>query len=379
MNNEIRYSSFPISICIHACGIHNGVYAWMPRKRNGPMSRLPPSVHDIMDVLERGWRSAVRVRARFPGRAERIEAWHPFFSDSRLTLKARTYYFDREKRDEDLRSRAWAIGGSVEYRSGWWRDIPPSVRNCTIPRNYMAKAMNPARCCCLHPVQEGYTILGRAYAHLRHGDQNAVLRQTLDLPYVNKQDIRLTPNTFEAYTLSGSVNGGPYVKHIYYTAGYVDKMKKRNADSFIDMADAAGVTGRERGLIMTGARFQFTDHFTLGGINHYVDDIINIGYAATDFTYDLTYEVGIRLEGQFTHQSSVGDDLLTGEDFDTWNLGGRAAVSYRGLILKVAFSTTDDEARIRSPYGSYPGYLSLMQKDFNRADEGGCLVGRGLL
>ena len=36
---------------------------------------------------------------------------------------------------------------------------------------------------------------------------------------------------------------------------------------------------------------------------------------------------------------------------------------------------TDDDSRIRSPFGGYPGYLSLMQKDFNRADETGFLVG----
>jgi len=40
-------------------------------------------------------------------------------------------------------------------------------------------------------------------------------------------------------------------------------------------------------------------------------------------------------------------------------------------------STTgeDVDRPIRNPYGGYPGYLSMMHKDFKRADEKGFLVG----
>jgi predicted porin len=141
------------------------------------------------------------------------------------------------------------------------------------------------------------------------------------------------------------------------------------------MAEAAGVDGADRGLVSAGARFQLTEHYAIGGVNHYVDDIINIAFAATDYTRALTDEIGLRLESQFSHQASVGKDLLTEDDFDTWNLGARASVSAHNLILKTAFSATDDGDRIRSPYGAYPGYISLMQKDFNRADEDAWLVG----
>ena len=32
-------------------------------------------------------------------------------------------------------------------------------------------------------------------------------------------------------------------------------------------------------------------------------------------------------------------------------------------------SITDDEERIRNPWGSYPGYLAMMQRNFNDANE----------
>ena len=55
--------------------------------------------------------------------------------------------------------------------------------------------------------------------------------------------------------------------------------------------------------------------------------------------------------------------------------GGRAALSRRDAILSVAFSSTSDDFEIQSPYGSYPGYVNLMRKDFNRAGELAWLVG----
>ena len=334
----------------------------------------PSSVRDMAGSLQRGWEPGQRRAARFPRLAAAIEKLHPFFFDGSLVLKPRTYYFDRD-REDGTRSRAWAVGGSLDYRSDWWNDFL-SIGAELYDSEKLEGEDDEAGTGLLQPVQEGYTVLGRAYMTLRYNQQEAVLfRQALDLPYLNGNDSRMTPNTFEAYTLSGAMEPGRYLERINYVAGYVDKIKPRNAEKFIDMAEAAGVSGADRGLVTAGARFQVTEHLAMGGINHYVDDVINMAFAATDFTCDLTDEVGLRLESQFSHQAGVGSDLLTGDSFDTWNLGVRAAVSFRKLILKTAFSTTDNGDHIRNPYGSYPGYLSLMQKDFNRAGEDAWLVG----
>jgi hypothetical protein len=78
---------------------------------------------------------------------------------------------------------------------------------------------------------------------------------------------------------------------------------------------------------------------------------------------------------QFTHQSSVGDDLLTGSDFDTLQVAGELAGSYDNVILRVALSTTSRDEEIRSPYGAAPTPLNIMIKDFGRAGEDAWLVG----
>jgi hypothetical protein len=67
--------------------------------------------------------------------------------------------------------------------------------------------------------------------------------------------------------------------------------------------------------------------------------------------------------------------LLTGSAFDTKVGGTRIALSYAGAILTLAFSTTSAGADVQSPFGSYPGYVSLMERDFNRASEDAGLAG----
>jgi len=61
--------------------------------------------------------------------------------------------------------------------------------------------------------------------------------------------------------------------------------------------------------------------------------------------------------------------------FDTRVVGSRAALSYKNAIVTTAFSVTASEAPIRSPFGTSPGYLSLIEKDFNRAGESAWLAG----
>jgi hypothetical protein len=81
----------------------------------------------------------------------------------------------------------------------------------------------------------------------------------------------------------------------------------------------------------------------------------------------------LRLGLQYTDQQDVGDAI--GGRFNTHVLGGRISGGWRGATLTLAGSSTADDSHIRSPYGGYPGCLSLMLSDFNRAGEDAWLIG----
>jgi hypothetical protein len=107
--------------------------------------------------------------------------------------------------------------------------------------------------------------------------------------------------------------------------------------------------------------------------SQYAWEFMNTLYTEANAVWSFRDDWALRLGGQYTDQRSVGDEI--GGDFDTFVYGGKIASSYRNATLTLAFSSTDDGAGIRNPYGGYPGYLSLMIKSFNRADEDAWLVG----
>jgi len=329
----------------------------------------PDSVEEVPDPINENFRVKPRRGAISPYLKDKIKDLPPFFSDSHVVLNARSFYFDRSITG-DVENVAWALGGSLSYESGLIKDIF-SIGTELFTSQKLYGPEDKDGTLLLKPGQEGFTVLGRAYAKLNYQDiiSASFYRQYYNLPYVNKQFSRMVPNTFEGYSVSGDIG------LIKYIAGYISKMKERNSDEFISMSNAAGVDEVDNGLFMLGILFEPHEKFSVGAINYLVEDVINIFYSETNFTHISKRGVGMKLSAQFTDQSSIGDDLLTGSDFSTQVFSSRLVLSYEHTVLGFAFSTTSNDRRIISPYGGYPGYISLMVNDFNRAGEEAFLLG----
>jgi hypothetical protein len=314
--------------------------------------------------------TALRDRIRESLKPE-LATLPPFFRDTQVGLNLRLYYLDRENHVAPPKSdnEALALGGSLAYQSGWLANIlRVGIEGFGSQKLYGPQDRDGTLL--LLPGQESYLALGRAYGELKYAEYTATLfRQYIDTPYVNQQDNRMTPNTFEAYRITGKYDW------VQFGAGYIAQIKPRNANEFISMSEQAGApAGRERGMITGGARFTPSKALSFGAINYYVPDTLNIFYTEGNFTWPLTDKLGLKLQGQFTEQDSVGGDNLIGP-FHTRVGGAQASLSYGNALLRAAFSITANTQNILSPYGTYPGYLSLIEKDFNRAGEKAWLLG----
>jgi hypothetical protein len=329
---------------------------------------VPEAAERLPGVLERAFEERRRKETLFPRVREFLETQPPFLRDTELLAHFRTYYLDRETLS-GAENEAWAAGGWLQYRSGWLGDaLQIGATLYTSQPLYAPEDKDGTGL--LASGQEGYTVLGEAYATLRYRDHRLTgYRQLLDLPYVNGDDSKMTPNTFEGVTLFGKT---PWLK---YGLGYLLEMKQKTADQFISMGEAAGVPGSDRGLAFATVRTSPWKGFAIGAVDHFVADTVNILYAEADHAWRLGPDLALTLGAQFTDQRSVGADRLTGSTFDTQVGGARAVLSYAGAHLTVAFSTASSEASLRKPFGGYPGYLSLMESDFDRAGEDAWLVG----
>ena len=326
----------------------------------------PTSIEEMKAPLELAYPKPEARASLFPWIRGQKKTLPRFLADTQLYLRYRTYYL-RQDRTSGRLSEAWAMGGSIYYRSGWLKEIFAVELEGFTSQPIVAPADRDGTLL-LQPGQDGYSVLGVANGKLRHRDFGLTgFRQRLDLPYLNQQDNRMTPNTFEAAKIAKEE--GP----LRFAAGYAWKFKRRNGDDFVTLSDEVGVS-RARGAAFGNVLWDASENLHLGASAFVVPDLLAAVYAETGYDLYLTEAVGLRVEAQFTHQNSVGEELLEGSPFDTWNVGLRTSASWRGALLSLGFAITGEERSIQSPYGSNPSYLGLMQRTFNQADEKALLV-----
>src|SRR5262245_20342225 len=321
------------------------------------------------------------LRDNIPGVADQMRRWPSFFGDLDLDLHLRSYYFNRElpirprpsSGPDDFTQEAWALGGWFDFQSGWFLDtFRMAASGYTSQPAYAPSDRDGTGL--LGPGQSGIGVIGQAFAQLRY-ESYALLtgyRQLVNQGFVNPQDNRMIPNTFEGATVTGTIGGA-----FEYYVGYLTAMKRRNFDTFDNMATVAGgTTGENRGMILTTLNFAPANGpeimAPLKGLqvylgNYFVPDVFNTVYVNPEYRHALTEDWRLRFGVQFWDQRSVGSQLLG--SFNTWSTGALADVGWRGLSFLAAMSATGPNSGIRTPYGGWQGYVSLIETDFNLANE----------
>ena len=200
----------------------------------------PSSVDEVTTPMERSFKEKPPEPVLFPGLKEKLKDTPAFFRDTKLNLNIRTYYFYRDKFD-DSKSEAWALGGALSYQSGWFLDRF-SVGAALYTSQPLYAPDNRDGTLLLKPGQEGYTVLGQLYGRVKLFEDNfiSIYRQTYNTPYINMNDSRMTPNTFEGYTFQGAYGGKEGAPGFKYGGGYIDKIKERNSDEFVSMSETPG-------------------------------------------------------------------------------------------------------------------------------------------
>ncbi|MET0655154.1 MAG: OprD family outer membrane porin [Pseudoxanthomonas sp.] len=298
-------------------------------------------------------------------RETRRQAW----KDTRFDVQLRTYYLDRDRYD-DGESQAWTLGGSVGLKTGYFRErFALGATGYTSQRLYGPRDKDGTLL--LKPGQRSYTALGELYGEflINPGTRLSIGRRGMDTPYLNRSDSRMTPNTFETVSLLGLYGGENGQPELRAGLAYVDAMKERNSEEFVSMATVADApAGIERGVYVAGANYR-NDDFSVGAIDYYSDDLINIFYTEGKYTLPLAEGLRLQFALQYSDQRAVGRNLLDGTDFSSNQWGGKAELGVGGALFSAAYARAGGDADMRSPWGGYPGYTSVQIEDFNRGGE----------
>ncbi len=287
----------------------------------------------------------------FPSLQENRAKWNPFFRDADLTVRFRSFYFNRQN-DIGNDSEAWALGGWAQFSSGWLFDTFPIGGAYFTSLPAYAPESRPGSLL-LTPGQDAIGVFAEAWAALRYKEYVLLKggRTRIDEGYVNSQDNRMLPNTFEAVMLSGKVDW------FRYDVGYIWTIKPRDSNDFISMSRQAGGTGDDEGMVLGAVELTPIKGLVLYAGNFYGVNTYNTLFSKGEYLHALTKDLALQFGLQFTDQTDVGDAQVGG--FNTWNVGFGARLLWRGLTAGVAAHFNGDEADLRHNFGSWPGYLSL--------------------
>lgn len=292
-------------------------------------------------------------------------------ADTKIKLTLRTYYLDQDRFDDSERE-AWAVGGSLGGQTGYlWDRLSIGATGFTSQPLYAPDEKDGTLL--LQPGGEQYTVLGEAFGDLRIFEGLHVIggRKAYDTPFINRQDNRMTPNTFEAYVLQGHI-GKVEDGQFKYGFGYFDKIKPRNEDQFISMSRSAGASVT-RGVFSGGGRYT-EGGFSIGAINYFSEDVLNIFYAESKIEIPNAEHFKPTLALQFIDQRNVGSNALTGSSFNAQHFGVKTDMPFGPALVTLAYTQLFGNSSVRSPWGGYPGWTSVQVQDFNREGEGAFMI-----
>src|SRR5437762_2345571 len=266
----------------------------------------------------------------FDFREWRLEARRKALEDTKFEFNLRSFYFDRSD-FTGAEKQAWAIGGWLGVKTGYFFDHV-AFGATVYTSNPIYAPDDRDGTLLLAPGQNGYTVLGEFYAELRIVKDVGITvgAKGYDTPFINRNDTRMTPNTFEAVVLQGRTKLGtsssdaavtadrmglskdakeiavptptpaedvPFIK---YGLGYFYAIKERNDSEFVSMAQDAGADV-QHGVWSTGALYQ-NGKFNIGAIEYYCDDVINIAYAESNLELPLADDWKLRFAGRYVDQ-----------------------------------------------------------------------------
>jgi hypothetical protein len=269
-------------------------------------------------TLAAGWVNAADDPSRKPGIGN-------------FDLNIRSYYLERSSSVASPQE-SLALGGSLDYRTPWWHNLMVGVTVFT-SQGLICTATDKGGTGILGPEQNGYTALGIAYLKGRVSKtEMTVFRQELDTPFINPHDCRMTPNTFEAYTITS--RDLPFLTLI---VSQVTKIKPWTNTSFESMAAAAGFSGTNEPVTMAGVVFEPAKNYQLNLWEYYCHNLMNIIYARGD--------------GEWKYSDNLA------------------------FVTSLACTSTSSNHDILNPWAGYPGFTTMIVKDNNRAGENTWLDG----
>jgi len=213
-------------------------------------------------------------------------------------------------------------------------------------------------------------ILGEFYASYSIMQHKFTLgRMKINTPLVNPQDGRMIPTLVQGawYAFKTKANNK-------YQVGVLNEIAPRSTGEFFGIGESVGTypVGRNRNgqssqytgntvsdfMVLLNADISLTDNWQIGAWNYYVDNIFNNLYLRSHFNLGK----GFGLEGEWLHQSKVGDG---GNEEEVLRYFNQQSADMVGLKFDYTFKATKLAMSYNRilPYGQF-----IFPREWGRED-----------
>jgi len=284
------------------------------------------------------------------------------------SLRLRSFFIDQDL-DQGPLQRTLALGGWFSFRSAPFHGLRAGFSLATA-QPFIYDDPDEGGAGVLPGDQNGIVVLSQAYLEASLGKTRlSLFRQALNTPFLDQEDDRLIPTTYEAYGLRNTS-----LPHTKLELFYVNGVKLQDSDTFQSMTSAAGLSSDE-GLVLLGGRYSPGDGRFMDVYNYYCMQYLNTFYWETDYAMSLPHGFTLTPALQFIDQRSVGDAL--GGSFSTHAFGAKAELDWRGFGLVLAYTQVSDDHDMQQPWADYPGFTGMVELNNFLAGMDAAMLGLG--
>lgn len=286
-----------------------------------------------------------------------------FIRQGAVSGDLRSYFMNRTfSGDFDSVQQANALGGRLLYETKAVRDFSVGLAFYTAQRMPFTPDDTEGTNL-LGPDQTSFSVLGQSYLKYAKGNTTVKLfRQALDTPFMNQNDIKVIPVTYEAYTVENRD-----IKELKLMGSFVTGVKTWNSDHFDTLAYAGGGDNVNRPIVLLGAVYTPADDLTVQLWNYQLFDFFNTSYFQADKTLAVKDGWTYTLSGQAMAQTDTGN-ALSGQ-VKAAMFGILAGARTGGLLVNAGYTQAAHGTDFINPYASFPGYTSIMEEDCDLAGE----------
>lgn len=295
------------------------------------------------------------------------------FINGDFSLTVKTLYFERNYEDETPDQSTLALGGNLNYETTPFYGLSAGVGFKTsqgdlanssdeVYRGLLATGDSPND-------DESYATLDEYFLrYTKWNSQLTVGAQSVDTPWLNGNDIRMTPKKYYGLSLTNTSIDDLKLSG-YYLADWLDWV----AEDYESISSAlTDNPDDDEGVLIGGVDWQVTPRLNFQVWDYYFYEVMNSLYFKAQYSQtfgEYTWSADLR----YFHQQDVGDQLSG--DISTYTAGGNISLKAYGADLTVYYGTVGSDDLI-AQFGENK-IISLQNLELDRADEDGYAVKLG--